>query len=263
MKKRTISSIIVIAILVPIILIGGYLFALVAGALGVWAYKEILDLKKSHKNIPNLIKVFGLLSIIYLILGNYGINSLDFAVSYSRILLPFLLILLPTVFYSEKKYTTNDAIYILGMVYLIGYFFNLVIVIRNIDINLLWYLLSLTVFTDTFAYTIGSLIGKNKMSPKISPNKSWEGFFAGLIGGSIISTIVYSNLIGNFSFKILLISIILSIIGQIGDLVFSKIKRENGIKDFSNIMPGHGGVLDRLDSLLFVVFTYVLVINLL
>lgn len=105
--------------------------------------------------------------------------------------------------------------------------------------DLLIYLISITVFTDTFVYLIGLLIGKHKMAPEISPKKSWVGFVSWLIGGSIISLIVY---------KIVILSICLTIVGQLGDLVFSKINRKNNIKDFSNIMPGHGGVLDGLDS---------------
>ena len=92
------------------------------------------------------------------------------------------------------------------------------------------------------------------MCPKISPKKSWEGAIAGFIGGVIVALLVYSHLVAPITFMIL------NIAGQIGDLVYSKIKRENEIKDFSNIMPGHGGVLDRLDSLSFVVFMYVLLI---
>ena len=93
------------------------------------------------------------------------------------------------------------------------------------------------------------------MCTKISPNKSWEGAIAGLIGGSIVAIIVYTNLIGEFSIKLVFVTMILSMVGQLGDLVYSKIKRENDIKDFSNLMPGHGGILDRIDSLSFIVFT--------
>lgn len=260
MKVRIISALIAIAILVPFLMIGGYPFAIVVGALSVWAYKEILDLKKSHKDIPDMVKLLGLLSLIYLVLGNYGLNSLDFSVSYSRILLPLVIMLLPTVIYRKNKYTTQDAFYLIGAIFFIGILFNLVIVIRNINVYLLLYLLCITVFTDTFAYLIGLLIGRHKMCPEISPKKTWEGAIAGLIGGTSVATIFYSNLLGNFSIKLLLITMLLSIIGQFGDLVFSKIKRENDIKDFSNIMPGHGGVLDRLDSLSFVIFVYVIAI---
>ena len=124
-------------------------------------------------------------------------------------------------------------------------------------------IIAITMLTDTFAYLIGCLIGKHKMCPKISPKKSWEGAIAGLIGGTAIATIIYSNLVGTFSLKIIIMTIILSIGGQIGDLFFSKIKRENDIKDFSNIMPGHGGILDRFDSMTFIVFGYLVIFNLL
>jgi len=260
MKVRVLSAAIVLAILIPFICIGGYPFAIVVGVVSVLAYKEILDLKKSHKDIPNVVKVLGLLVLIYLVLGNYGINSLDFAVNYPRILLPLILLLLPTIFYKKEEYTTKDAFYFIGTTLLLGMLFNLLIVIRNINVYLLLYLLSITIFTDTFAYVIGCLIGKHKMAPSISPKKSWEGAVAGLIGGTAISVIFYSNLIGDFSLKLVFITMILSIVGQMGDLVFSKIKRENDIKDFSNIMPCHGGILDRLDSISFVIFVYVVLI---
>ena len=137
--------------------------------------------------------------------------------------------------------------------------FNLLIILRSVNVYVLVYLLSISIMTDTFAFAIGCLIGKHKMT-KISPNKSWEGFFAGLIGGTVIPVIIYSNLVSDFSFKILVITLILSIVGQVGDLFYSKIKRENGIKDFSQIMPGHGGVLDRLDSICFILFAYVIIL---
>jgi len=260
MKVRVISAAVALAILIPFICIGGYPFAVMVGVVSVLAYKEVLDLKKSHREIPNMVKILGLLALVYLVLGNYGINSLDFAVNYPRILLPLIVLLLPTIFYQKDKYTTKDAFYLIGAIFLLGMLFNLLIVIRNINVYLLLYLLSITVFTDTFAYIIGCLIGRHKMAPSISPKKSWEGAIAGLIGGTAISVIIYSNLIGNFSLKLVIISMILSIVGQIGDLVYSKIKRENDIKDFSNIMPGHGGILDRLDSISFVIFAYVVLI---
>ncbi len=260
MKKRVFSALIAIIILVPFLIVGGIPFAIAMGILSVFAYKEIIDLKKSHQEYPKLIVILGLISMVYLILGNYGINSLEYAVSYPRLLVPLLFMLLPLTFYKNEDYSSKDAFYLIGAIYLLGMLFNLIIIIRNINIYLLLYLLCVTILTDTFAFLIGSLIGKHKMAPKISPNKSWEGFLGGLIGGSIIALILYCNLLGKFNIKILLVTLILSIIGQFGDLVYSKIKRENNIKDFSNIMPGHGGVLDRLDSLTFVIFAYVVIL---
>jgi len=259
MKVRVISAAIALAIIIPLLLIGGYPFAIGVGIISILAYKEILDLKKSHKEIPSLIKCFGLISLLYIILGDYNISSINI-ISYPKVILPIILLLIPTVLYKKDKYNTKDAFYLVGAIYLIGVFFNLLISLRNINGYVLLYLLSITILTDTFAYLIGRLIGEHKMSPTISPNKSWEGAVAGLIGGSSVSIIIYANLVGNLNLKVVIVTIILSIIGQIGDLVYSKIKRENGIKDFSNIMPGHGGILDRIDSLSFVVFTYVILL---
>ena len=114
--------------------------------------------------------------------------------------------------------------------------------------------------TDVFAMLGGKFFGKNKMCPKLSPHKTWEGSLCGLIGGSLVGIIFYSVFAGNFSFYLIIMTLVLSIVGQMGDLVMSKIKRENSIKDFSNIMPGHGGILDRLDSVIFVFLTYMLLL---
>ena len=124
--------------------------------------------------------------LLYLILGNYGIYSLSYSISYSRILLPVILMLIPTIFYDKKKYSTSDAFYMIGSIFLLGLIFNLLIVLRNINVYLLVYLLSIAVLTDTFAFAIGCLIGKHKLLPSVSPKKTWEGALAGLIGGTAI-----------------------------------------------------------------------------
>lgn len=255
MKIRILSAIVALAIIIPLLWFGGCPFAIAIGILSVLAYKEILGLKKSHKEIPNIVKILGLISVVYIVIGNYGNDTLEM-INYPKILFPLIFLLLPTVFYKKDKYTTQDAFYLLGTVYLIGLIFNLIIIIENLDVKILLYLLSVSFITDTFAYLTGRLIGKHKMSPKISPSKTWEGAIAGLIGGVVISMIVYVNLLAPFSINTLILTIILSIVGQIGDLVYSKIKRENEIKDFSNIIPGHGGILDRLDSLSFIIFAF-------
>ena len=113
-------------------------------------------------------------------------------------------------------------------------------------------------FTDIFAYVTGLLIGRHKLIPSVSPKKTWEGLIGGTVFGTFISTTFYISAF-DYSGSILLLILIvmlLSLVGQMGDLVFSSIKRYYGKKDFSNIMPGHGGVLDRLDSLIFVMLAF-------
>ena len=114
--------------------------------------------------------------------------------------------------------------------------------------------------TDIFAYEFGIRLGKHKLCPHISPKKSIEGSLFGLLFAVIIGTTVayFAKTYEAFNINIFLfipISLGLSIVSQIGDLVASKLKRTYDIKDYSNLFPGHGGVLDRFDSVIFVIST--------
>ena len=146
----------------------------------------------------------------------------------------------------------------IGGVFFIGIAFHLLILYRNLGTQILLYLFLITVITDTFAYVTGKLIGQNKMIEHISPNKTWEGMIGGTLMGVIIPVYFYTSIINPEVpvFNAIVVTLFLSIVGQLGDLVFSAIKRYFGKKDFSNIMPGHGGVLDRLDSIIFVMLGY-------
>jgi phosphatidate cytidylyltransferase len=164
-----------------------------------------------------------------------------------------LLILTPVIFYQTKNlYNTNDALTLFGFIFLIGLGLNYFILIRALDIKYFILTIATPMITDTFAYVAGSLIGKHKIT-KISPNKSLEGYVVGSLVATIIMTMYYNTFIGAQTNLLIVIGIILliSIFGQIGDLFFSAIKRQHNIKDFSNLIPGHGGMLDRLDSLIF------------
>ncbi len=115
----------------------------------------------------------------------------------------------------------------------------------------IWLIFIIAFGTDTFAYIVGNLFGKNKLSPNISPNKTIEGSLGGILG-SLVLTIIYSLIMGlSPLWKLVVLSIIVSVFSQMGDLVASKIKRKANIKDYGFIMPGHGGVLDRFDSIIF------------
>lgn len=255
MIKRIIGAILILLISIPLIIIGGQYFIFACGLLGAFALKECIDLKKHHQTIPNGIIVLSTCVLLFLIFASYYSFSLD----YKSISFLLIVLFVPCLFYQEKNYSTHEAIYLSGCSLLLGMFFHNLIFIRFYNLWILVYLLCISVFTDTFALFIGKLIGKHKCSPTISPNKTWEGCIGGTIVGVILSTMFYMYKIGNASIiKVVMITCILSIIGQLGDLIFSKIKRENEIKDFSNIIIGHGGILDRFDSLMFIVLGYLL-----
>ena len=124
------------------------------------------------------------------------------------------------------------------------------------------YLVLIPIITDSFAYITGNLIGRHKLIEKISPNKTVEGAIGGFVAASIFCTIFYVVVINHHTNIViaLLSTMLLSIISQLGDLVFSSIKRYFNIKDFSKLIPGHGGILDRIDSLIFVIIGYSILI---
>lgn len=120
------------------------------------------------------------------------------------------------------------------------------------ETNLLWVVFFISWGTDTFAYLFGMIFGKHRLYPSISPKKTVEGSLGGIFG-SLILLNLFNFYILKFNIVFIIFSgIVLSIVAQLGDLFASKIKREIGIKDFSNIIKGHGGFLDRFDSIIFV-----------
>lgn len=151
-----------------------------------------------------------------------------------------------------------------GIFYIVGFiaYIPLIYGLEN-GKYLIWYLIFAAWGTDTFGYFVGINFGKHKLT-KISPKKSIEGSIGGIVGATII-TLAYTFFINKYTnidisyLNIFILTPILSILSQFGDLVASSIKRYVDIKDFGNLIPGHGGILDRIDSLMFIApFTYFL-----
>ena len=265
MKKRLISAAILIAIIIPLFVIGGYVFAFGVGMIGLLAYKEILDLVEKNKKVPNIIKLIGAVVLLLVIYMTFAWHSIGLGLSYQAIAILLLGCLVPTIFLNNKKngYDSRDAFYLLGFLLLIGVAFNGFILLMNYSKWVFLYLILITTMTDTFALVLGKLLGKNKMAPTISPNKTWEGAIAGSLMGTVIASIYYVTVVSSnvVLYKLVAVTLVLSIFGQLGDLMFSKIKRENDIKDFSALIPGHGGILDRLDSIIIVTIAFLVLIN--
>lgn len=262
MKTRVISAIIALAIFIPIFLIGGDLFNITIFVISLIGLKEFIDIKETKKKMPLLIKI-----ILYVIMTSLVFmkheSLLTYAIDIRLISCLFLSLLMPVVFYHDReKYSINDAFFMIGSLLFLGISFNLMLLVRSVSLNILLYLFFITIFTDSYAYITGMLIGRNKLLESISPKKTIEGLVGGTLFGVLFSATYYITVINNdiALYKIILITTFLSIIGQFGDLFFSAIKRYYGKKDFSNIMPGHGGVLDRLDSIIFVLLSYMILV---
>lgn len=176
-----------------------------------------------------------------------------------------LLVSFLQVIITNMKTNFNDLIYtFMGIIY-VTFLISTMVMIRGLENGkiLIWYIFWAGWATDVFAYAVGRRIGKHKFS-KVSPKKSIEGCIAGIIGAVLVS-LIYTYFINIYTvveypyLHISLIAIVLSVIGQVGDFAASAIKRYVEIKDYSNLIPGHGGMLDRIDSVMFIApFAYIL-----
>lgn len=259
MKLRIISAVIALLIAMPLIILGGVYFKLLAVVLGLLGLREMMNVRN---NIPSNIKWISYLLFLIYISKSFALDGANFCIDLETIVLSIFVLLLPILIYhSDKKYNINDALYLLGSIIFLSIAFNLIIIIRDDNLMLMFYILLIPVITDTFAYLGGMKFGTKKLIPSVSPNKSVEGLIIGTIFGTVIPVLFYYFVINNNVSILLLIvfTLFMSLVGQLGDLIFSSIKRNYGIKDFSNIIPGHGGILDRLDSIIFVIYAYLLI----
>jgi phosphatidate cytidylyltransferase len=150
---------------------------------------------------------------------------------------------------------------IAGILY-IGWLLSHLVALRGLDDGRNWVFLALlaTFGSDTAAYFAGRALGRHKLAPNISPGKTWEGTIAGFLGAIIIS-LLFTMLLPIVYWQAIVLGLLISIFGQLGDLVESLLKRNMGVKDSGKLLPGHGGALDRIDSVVFagvVVYYYVL-----
>lgn len=260
MVTRIISALIAAIVFIPLLIIGGNVFDGAVIIVALLGLKEFIDIKCTKKEMPIFIKLMSYIIMTIILLSSLGQKDLTFSLDYRVLSLLFITFLLPTVLYREKeKYSINDAFYLIGGILFLGISMSLIMLIRNTSLCLTIYLFLITIVTDTYAYFTGMLIGKHKLIERISPKKTWEGSIGGTFFGVLISSVFYHFLVSQVTQVpvVILVTLILSILGQFGDLVFSCIKRYFGKKDFSNIMPGHGGVLDRLDSIIFVLLGFI------
>ncbi len=266
MLQRTLSAGIALLIILPLFFIGGFVFKIAIYILAVIGLWEFLKMKCSKKELPIFIDFISYIVLTFFILFNQSTDALIFTIDNRIIVGLFFVFLIPTVLYhNQDTYDIVDAFYLVGGIFFLGTSFAFLIALRDYNLWILLYLFLITAITDTYAYLVGKLIGKNKLLTSISPNKTWEGTIGGTFFGVLVATIFYHLVIdSNLSLTILIaMTLFLSILGQFGDLVFSSIKRYYEKKDFSSIIPGHGGILDRLDSLIFVVLGFIFFLSIL
>lgn len=271
--KRLTSGITVFVILLLILLFANTLimdiFVSLLSIIGVYEYYNCF--KKSNKANPNIVYmvIVSLLIVFTHLLHNENylteINRDSLLVLILMIIPISIIVLMCEMVLNHKKNIIDICTTVFGIVYipLELLFFSMTREDLNLGRFLVWYIVIASWGSDSCAYLIGKNFGKHHFT-EISPNKTIEGCIAGIVGAMIISafyTIAINNIF-NLTISVLTTTIItgiLAFIGQIGDLTASSVKRYCDIKDFSELIPGHGGLLDRIDSVILVSpFAYIL-----
>lgn len=257
--KRVISALIALPLLVFFTISGGIIFK--AGIIFITGV-ALYEYTKAYKNTEHkvIVGVMGIGFILY-----YGLIIMSGFKYVLPIIFLIVIISMATPIFNNKYNVISSSISITGFIYIVG-FFSLLILIRDYNHGnmLIWLVFIIAWCSDTFAYYIGKNFGKKKLSPEVSKNKTIGGSLGGILG-SVIGVLIwgYFNQYINFEwYQLILFGVFGSIVTQIGDLSASLIKRYIGIKDYGNIMPGHGGILDRFDSILFaapVVYYYIVI----
>jgi phosphatidate cytidylyltransferase len=248
LKTRIISAVIGIPVLLFILYQGGLAWTALFILLAVIALYEYLDMMKKHGQNPQFISAYSLLLLML------------FRAQATQYFLPvlmaiILLIVLECVLLYPKFSLEDIALNFLGAFY-IGFLFSFALQIQTIEQPFFTILLLLLITwgSDIGGYLFGRFWGKTKMTPLLSPNKTWAGSAGGIILASAVA-LIYScffPLDGLGGCQILVMAVLGSVAAQLGDLFESGMKRYFGVKDSGNIIPGHGGVLDRFDSFMLV-----------
>lgn len=252
MKQRIITAIAAAAVFLPIVIFGGWPFIAMVYLIASVALYEALKMKKLKLfSVPGIISL--ILLWIFLVPDQYS-GFLE-QLNYTKLELFFLgvLLFLTYTVITKNRFTFEDVAFSIMSTLYVGLGFYFFIETREADLTFVFYSLFIIWATDSGAYFIGRAIGKHKLWPEISPNKTTEGFFGGVVSALIVAALfsIFGEM-GVPAVILLAATAFLSVFGQIGDLVESALKRYYNVKDSGNILPGHGGMLDRFDSLLFV-----------
>ena len=254
--SNTATRIIVSVIAIPAIVLACYFgeyyfFAFVLG-IGIISYYEFWLFVKNKDINANLI--VGIISVGMIITNSYK-SFIDY---YPLLITILLLLTFIELFRNKNSAIINLGTSLLGILYF-GFFASALLSIRElyqVDYTqgglLIISLFASIWICDSAAFFGGTALGKHKLFPRVSPNKSWEGAIFGLLF-AVIAMVISKAIVLDFLswFDVITIGLIVGIIGQIGDLIESLFKRDAGVKDSSGLIPGHGGIFDRFDSLLY------------
>ncbi|MCW0953562.1 phosphatidate cytidylyltransferase [Weissella ceti] len=251
MKTRVITAVIALAIFVPIVLFGEWAIQAMASLLALIATSEIVRMRRTL--LIDFGAILAMVGAVFVTLPATLWQQLNWPILLqgSTMLYIFVLLMLFHTVIAKNKFNFEDAgVFTITMIY-VGMGFHSFVQARDAGISTIFFVLLIVWITDSGAYMVGRKIGKNKLAPNISPNKTWEGSIGGTLVAVIVAAIYVYFFPQHYGWLTMVgIAFVVSVAGQFGDLMESALKRFYKVKDSGDILPGHGGILDRFDSML-------------
>ena len=271
LRKRTISSLWIAALVIAAVWFGDPGYTILIATVGALAVLEFYKMVSRIEVIP--LTYFGLIwtllfvtsrnSVLLTLISPYfNVNLIFPLLILSTIVIPFIWLSI----HSPKKETFARWIWTTAGIFYVGWMLSHLVALRGFENGRNWVLLVVfvTFASDTTAFFVGRSIGRHYLAPRISPSKTWEGAISGVCVAMTVSTVFVLYTPFNLSlsyWQVISLAMLVSIVGQLGDLLESLLKRITGVKDSGTLIPGHGGVLDRLDSVIFaglVIYYYII-----
>lgn len=246
-KTRLLSGIVLVAVALLTIISGGYVLFFTLLGISLIGMQELYKVMKVREDHFNALEIAGYLgAVIY-----YVLMSLDFEkYGMMGVIISFMMFMFVYVFTYPKFKAEQVMPAFFGVVY-VAVMLSFIYLTRNLPDGkfLVWLIFLCSWGCDTCAYCVGMLIGKHKMAPVLSPKKSIEGAVGGVVGAALLGVIYAAATQGKMA-EYALICAVGALISMVGDLAASAIKRNQNIKDYGKLIPGHGGILDRFDSVI-------------
>lgn len=266
-KERTLSAAVLVIVALAAILPGGIILALTLYAVSIIGFLELTKACGVRTQKINSLEWVGILCITLYYMVTYLVQD----TSYSMLLVISMLIALMFEYvFGFPKYHADQVMNTYFSLIYAPVMLSFVFLTRQLEngIYLVWMIFISSWISDTCAYLVGVMIGKHKLAPALSPKKSIEGAVGGIVGAALVGALFgayldNSLLLEDFAVMLAIVGGVGSVISQVGDLAASAIKRNHEIKDYGKLIPGHGGIMDRFDSVIFTApITYFLIIML-